>query len=89
MKNIFLTTALVAVAATSAFAGGKLPTTLEESHSVIEFLDDQNDALSAEITELQAQLDDVDNRDQDLIVSQNSSTLKLFHEGHVNALYRS
>ena len=64
MKNLILTTALVAVAATGAFAGGKLPSTLSESHSVIEFLDDQNDALAAKNAELQAQLDAIDDRDQ-------------------------
>ena len=70
MKNLFLTTALVAVAATSAFAGGKLPTTLEESHSVIEFLDDQNDVLAAENAELKAQLAAVESDEVELIILQ-------------------
>ena len=70
MKNLFLTTALVAVTAAGAFAGGKLPTTLEESHSVIEFLDDQNDVLAAENAELKAQLAAVESDEVELIILQ-------------------
>ena len=72
MKNLFLTTALVAVTAAGAFAGGKLPTTLEESHSVIEFLDDQNDVLAAENAELKAQLAAVESDEDALIVMQSN-----------------
>ena len=72
MKNLFLTTALVAVTAAGAFAGGKLPTTLEESHSIIEFLDDQNDVLAAENADLKAQLAAIDDAVDDQVVFQNS-----------------
>ena len=72
MKNLFLTTALVAVTAAGAFAGGKLPSTLEESHSIIEFLDDQNDVLAAENADLKAQLAAIDDAVDDQVVFQNS-----------------